>query len=103
MSEALNDPIYDIEQETVVAAQMIREYHGPQWLIEHVGSPSDAEDLAAINAELWCFTKVAVQGWYPYTNMITMESGQTYLVKFAETHPCDGCEACVKDPDVDCP
>lgn len=21
----------------------------------------------------------------------------------ADTHPCHGCEACVKDPDVDCP
>jgi len=62
----------------ILAAQLVR-YKPPQYLVEPVGEPSAAEDLAAINAADWDIIE-ATLGWEPYNAIIevTGASGETY-------------------------
>lgn len=65
----------------VVAAQLIRPYVGPQWLIEPVGEPSDAEDLAAISRG-YSILAGDLAGWGEYTHVIEVaNSGAHYLAR----------------------
>ena len=73
--------------ETIVAAQLVR-YRPPCYLIEMEGEPSDADDLATINASAWD-TVDAVLGWPPYNAIIRVWGADgirswTYLALVAD-------------------
>jgi hypothetical protein len=73
---------------TVTAAQMIRPFVGPQWLIEvHPNAEeSDADDLAAINAAEIEVLSTELRGWGEYNAVIRVTDGDVeadYLARLA--------------------
>ncbi len=72
MSTPTNHP-----RQTVTAAQLIRQYSGPQWLVEPVSQsshPDDiADELATINDSMWVrLASRDLRGWPPYTAIISV-------------------------------
>jgi hypothetical protein len=59
----------------ITAAQMIRPYVGPQYLVEPVGDVSDADDIAAINDADWVvILDRHVQGWGEYNAIVRVSA-----------------------------
>ena len=54
----------------VTAAQMIRRYQGPQWIVEPVGEPSEPDDIANINASHPYVLQNGVRGWGDYDAIV---------------------------------
>jgi hypothetical protein len=73
----------------VEAAEMIRPYVGPAWLIEPLGSVCDADDLEAF-AEGYAVVEHPLLGWGEYTHIIRdmpadpQAAPTYYLAKLAE-------------------
>lgn len=62
----------------VTAAQLIRPYYGPQWVVEPQGEASDEDDLAAINKHGFVVRESDCAGWGPYTHVIQV--GEVYYL-----------------------
>jgi hypothetical protein len=67
---------------TVLAAQMIRPWRAPQWLVEPVGDASDQDDLDAIWLAGYGVLSRDVRGWGEY-NAIIAVAGTHYLAQLA--------------------
>jgi len=87
--------------EHITAAQLIREYHAPAWLVEPVGEPSEPDDIAAINAAPWRVLQTGVAGWGEYNTIIRVglgaEGNADYLARVATSSPrrnCGHCHTC---------
>jgi len=72
----------DLRQCNIMAAQMIRPYERPPWLVEPVGDASDDEDISAIAESDYEILDIQVLGWGPYNAIIRVEGGPDYLVQF---------------------
>jgi hypothetical protein len=61
----------------ITAAQLIRPYVGPQYLVEPVGDESDPDDVAALNndADWVVVLDRHVQGWEPYNAVVRVGVG----------------------------
>ena len=68
---------------TVTAAQMIRHYHGPQYLVEPVGEASGADDLESINRIGFEVLTTEVQGWGDHNAIIFVHSFDEVLFYLA--------------------
>jgi len=82
--------LLDEPPDRVLGAQMIRPYHGPQWLVEPAGPISDRQDLEAINAAGYEVLTRRVRGWGPhlaYNAIIRVHAGEAgdtdYLARLA--------------------
>jgi hypothetical protein len=60
----------------ITAAQMIRPYVGPQYLVEPVGDESDPDDVAALNndADWVVVLERNVQGWGEYNAIVRVSA-----------------------------
>jgi len=84
----------------VTAAQMIRRYREPQWLVEPIGEPADREDVAAINQQGYEVLDRNIRGWGIYNAIVRVPlacAGDVdYLARLA-TAPrrnCGHCHTC---------
>ena len=74
----------------VTAAQLIRDYVGPEWLVEPVGEPSGQEDIDAINGANIRVMDRTIMGWGDYNAIVrvvdaaTPELDTCYLAKITE-------------------
>lgn len=59
---------------TIKAAEMIKAYHGPEYLVEPVGCVCDADDVEAINADMRVIViERDVLGWAPYNAIVHVQ------------------------------
>ena len=56
--------------ERIHVAQQIRPYVASDWLVEWVGDPLDAKDVAALNKEPYQVIDRRLYGWGRYTSII---------------------------------
>jgi len=80
---------YEVHRPRVLAAQLIGGYVGPEWLIEPVGEPSDADDLDTINASEILIMDRNIMGWGEYNAVIRIPGdpipalGNYYLARLS--------------------
>lgn len=66
-------------EKPIRAAQMIRQYREPEWLVQPVGDPADRSELAALNEAEYAVIDRHIQGWGDYDCIIRVETVAGYV------------------------
>jgi len=59
--------------ERILAAQQIRPYQGPEWLVERIGDALDPEDVTDLSTSAYQVVDRNVLGWGRYNAIIRVD------------------------------